>query len=81
MQKFKYPTEKLQKISGYCGLVHGSWTVIKGLSFETNLSKYGPFGVADWASFEFDLRSRDVVGFYGRACNKYLVSIGLHTLP
>ncbi|XP_059068743.1 agglutinin-like [Cryptomeria japonica] len=78
--KFEYTTEKLQKISGYCGLVEGSWTVIKGLSFETNLAKYGPFGVADWAIFEFDLRSRDVVGVYGRACDRYLGSIGLRTL-
>ncbi|KAH9295338.1 hypothetical protein KI387_038926, partial [Taxus chinensis] len=75
---FKYPNEKLQKISGYCGLVESTWTVIKGLSFETNRAKYGPFGVTDWAPFEFDLRSRDVVGFYGRACDRYLGSIGLH---
>ncbi|GLJ51010.1 hypothetical protein SUGI_1086240 [Cryptomeria japonica] len=77
--KFKYPDEKLQKISGYCGLVENTWTVIKGLSFETNLAKYGLFGVADWIPLEFDLRSRDVVGVYGRACNRYLGSIGLHT--
>ncbi|GLJ51008.1 hypothetical protein SUGI_1086200 [Cryptomeria japonica] len=77
--RFKYPNEKLQKISGYCGLVENTWTVIKGLSFETNLAKYGPFGVLDWLPFEFDLRSRHVIGFYGRACDRYLSSIGLHT--
>ncbi|GLJ51009.1 hypothetical protein SUGI_1086230 [Cryptomeria japonica] len=77
--KFMYPTEKLQKISGYCGVVENNWTVIKCLSFETNFAKYGPFGVVDWAPFEFDLRSRNVFGFYGRSSYKYLDSIGLHT--
>ncbi|XP_057845526.2 agglutinin isoform X1 [Cryptomeria japonica] len=79
--KFEYPKEKLQKISGYCGIVCDTCTVIKGLSFETNLAKYGPFGVADWATFEFNLRAREVVGVYGRACTRYLGSIGLYVLP
>ncbi|GLJ51000.1 hypothetical protein SUGI_1086010 [Cryptomeria japonica] len=48
---FKYPSEKLQKISGYCGTVCGCWTVIKGLKFETNRAKYGPFGVVARISF------------------------------
>ncbi|GLJ50998.1 hypothetical protein SUGI_1085990 [Cryptomeria japonica] len=53
---FKYPSEKLQKISGYCGLVWG-FTVIKGLIFETNFARYGPFGVEDWIPLEIDLIS------------------------
>lgn len=76
---FKYPSEKLVKISGHCGTVYDNTTVIKGLTFETNYAKYGPFGVLeDWIPFELDLTSAQVAGFHGRASGKYLDSLALH---
>ncbi|KAH9320473.1 hypothetical protein KI387_015112, partial [Taxus chinensis] len=53
---FKYPTEKLRKMSGYCGLVCGNCTIVKGLTFETNVKKYGLFGVRDWIPFESEIK-------------------------
>ncbi|XP_074570068.1 jacalin-related lectin 3 isoform X2 [Curcuma longa] len=73
-----YPVEYLTSVCGYYGsLSSGSAIIIKSLRFESNLSKYGPFGFEQGMYFSFPMSSGKIVGFHGRA-GWYLDSIGFY---
>ncbi|KAG6483298.1 jacalin-related lectin 3-like [Zingiber officinale] len=73
-----YPVEYLTSVFGYYGsLSSGSAIIIKSLTFESNLSKYGPFGFERGMYFSFPMSSGKIVGFLGRA-SWYLDSIGFY---
>lgn len=73
-----YPVEYLTSVCGYYGsLSSGSAIIIKSLIFESNLSKYGPFGFERGMYFSFPMSNGKIVGFHGRA-SWYLDSIGFY---
>ncbi|KAG8055212.1 hypothetical protein GUJ93_ZPchr0001g32479 [Zizania palustris] len=75
--KLDRPQEILTSVSGYYGSF-GSYVVIRSLTFESNLSKYGPFGSEQGTPFSLPAAvSGKVVGFHGRS-GQYLDSIGCH---
>ncbi|KAK3162103.1 hypothetical protein QOZ80_1BG0085430 [Eleusine coracana subsp. coracana] len=74
--KLDYPKEVLTSISGCYGAV-GTSVVIRSLTFESNCSKYGPFGTEQGTFFSFPASSGRIVGFHGRSGSS-LHSIGCH---
>ncbi|KAL6845460.1 hypothetical protein ACP4OV_024955 [Aristida adscensionis] len=74
--KFNYPQEILTSISGCYGPV-GTSVVIRSLTFETNCSKYGPFGTEQGTFFSLPVSSGRIVGFHGRS-GSCLHSVGCH---
>ncbi|ERN01274.1 jacalin-related lectin 3 isoform X1 [Amborella trichopoda] len=79
--KLEYPEEVLTWLSGHYGpMSSGCPTIIRSLTFQTNLKKYGPFGVQQGTHFSFTMSGGKVVGFHGRS-GWHLDSIGLHLKP
>ncbi|CAN0906521.1 Jacalin-related lectin 3 [Linum grandiflorum] len=79
--KFEYPEEYLVSISGhYGGLVQFGTPIVRSIVLETNITKYGPFGIQQGTHFSVPLGGAKVVGFHGR-CSWYLDSIGVHLIP
>ncbi|XP_062222919.1 jacalin-related lectin 3-like isoform X3 [Phragmites australis] len=74
--KLDYPQEVLTSISGCYGAV-GTSVVIRSLTFESNCSKYGPFGTEQGTFFSLPVSSGKIVGFHGRS-GSCLHSIGCH---
>lgn len=74
------PSEFLTGISGTHG---GFWFcghVVRSLRFQTNITKYGPFGVEDGTPFSIYSEGGVITGFHGR-CAKFVDSIGIYLAP
>ncbi|KAJ4964608.1 hypothetical protein NE237_016457 [Protea cynaroides] len=79
--KLDFPQEFLMSISGYYGcLTHLGCILVRSLSLESNLKKYGPFGTQDGTQFSFPVTCAKIVGFHGR-CSWHLDSIGFYLKP
>ncbi|KAK4279978.1 hypothetical protein QN277_011666 [Acacia crassicarpa] len=76
-----WPSEYLISISGTYGDLYGL-SVIKSLSFITNLKTYGPFGTTsgDDTPFSIPTSNNNVVGFHGRA-GYYVDALGIFVKP
>uniref|UniRef100_A0A5B7B5B1 Jacalin-type lectin domain-containing protein n=1 Tax=Davidia involucrata TaxID=16924 RepID=A0A5B7B5B1_DAVIN len=75
------PLEYLTGISGTYGCFYPIGpVVIKSLCFQTNLTKYGPFGSESGSFFSFPMEGGIIVGFHGRAC-QFLQAIGVYVKP
>ncbi|GAB2213935.1 hypothetical protein Droror1_Dr00018261 [Drosera rotundifolia] len=74
-----WPLEYVTTITGAYGTFAGL-LVITSLSFTTNLSTYGPFGVNSGTSFSIPMEGSAVVGFHG-AADHYLDTIGVYVKP
>jgi len=66
-----YPRENLTLISGHYD------NCLKSLAFESNLRKYGPYGVQHGTYFSFPLTTGKIVSFHGRS-GWYLDCIGVY---
>ncbi|KAK1698115.1 hypothetical protein QYE76_014812 [Lolium multiflorum] len=75
--KLDFPGEILVSVSGYYGSVCGSPVIIRSLTFQSNRSKYGPFGTEDGTPFSIPVSSGKIIGFHGRS-GSYLNSIGFY---
>lgn len=77
---FDYPSEILTSITGYYGtvLLMGP-TVIRSLTFHTNLRNYGPYGEEQGTFFPSKIVRGKIVGFHGRK-GWCLDAIGVHML-
>lgn len=75
--KLDVPGEILLSVSGYYGSVCGSPVIIRSLTFQSNRSKYGPFGTEDGTPFSLPVSSGKIIGFHGRS-GSYLNSIGFY---
>lgn len=76
--EFDYPKESLTSVSGhYSPLVHGGGSVIRSLTFESNLKKYGPYGAQNGTYFSFPMTGGKIVGFHGQG-GWYLDCIGVY---
>ncbi|XP_073005141.1 jacalin-related lectin 3 isoform X1 [Typha latifolia] len=76
--KIDHPREIITSIRGHYGpLSNGTAVIIRSLTFETNLSKYGPFGFEQGTFFSFPMSGGKIVGFHGTS-GWYLDSIGFH---
>uniref|UniRef100_A0ACD5U141 Uncharacterized protein n=1 Tax=Avena sativa TaxID=4498 RepID=A0ACD5U141_AVESA len=75
--KLDFPGEILVSVSGYYGSVCGSPDIIRSLTFQSNRSKYGPFGTEDGTPFSLPVSSGKIIGFHGRS-GSYLNSIGFY---
>ncbi|XP_071680607.1 jacalin-related lectin 3 [Lolium perenne] len=75
--KLDFPGEILVSVSGYYGSVCGSPIIIRSLTFQSNRSKYGPFGTEDGTPFSLPVSSGKIIGFHGRS-GSYLNSIGFY---
>ncbi|KAK9713944.1 hypothetical protein RND81_06G060000 [Saponaria officinalis] len=80
--KLDYPTEFLISIGGTCGSVTegGGPVIVTSLCFESNMRKYGPFGVYKGTPFALAANTGKLVGFYGQS-SSYLDSIGVYVKP
>ncbi|GAB2213835.1 hypothetical protein Droror1_Dr00018155 [Drosera rotundifolia] len=74
-----WPLEYVTTITGSYGTFAGL-LVITSLSFTTNLSTYGPFGVNFGTSFSIPMEGSVVIGFHG-AFGHYLDTIGVYVKP
>ncbi|KAJ9536367.1 hypothetical protein OSB04_un000459 [Centaurea solstitialis] len=76
--------EYLTQISGIYGPIGGfnGLEAITSITFHTNKSIYGPYGVESgtdgYTYFTSTESSGKVVGFHGRECNGFLTAIGVH---
>ncbi|KAM7473148.1 hypothetical protein LguiB_020391 [Lonicera macranthoides] len=77
--EIQWPSEYLKSISGTYGSYKGL-LVITSLSLITNLTTYGPFGIASSETFSFPIANSAVVGFHGR-CGYYLDALGIFVIP
>lgn len=75
--KLDFPDEVLVSISGHYGSVCGTPVIIRSLTFQSNSSKYGPFGTEDGTPFSLPVSSGKIIGFHGRS-GSYLNSIGFY---
>ena len=75
--KLDVPGETLLSVSGHYGSVCGSPIIIRSLTFQSNRSKYGPFGTEDGTPFSLPVSSGKIIGFHGRS-GSYLNSIGFY---
>nr|P83304.1 RecName: Full=Mannose/glucose-specific lectin [Parkia platycephala]1ZGR_A Chain A, Mannose/glucose-specific lectin [Parkia platycephala]1ZGR_B Chain B, Mannose/glucose-specific lectin [Parkia platycephala]1ZGS_A Chain A, Mannose/glucose-specific lectin [Parkia platycephala]1ZGS_B Chain B, Mannose/glucose-specific lectin [Parkia platycephala] len=71
--------EHLKSISGTYGNYKG-FEVVTSLSFITNVTKHGPFGIASGTSFSIPIEGSLVTGFHGKS-GYYLDSIGIYVKP
>ncbi|KAL5760157.1 hypothetical protein ACOSP7_018660 [Xanthoceras sorbifolium] len=71
--------EHLTLISGtiidYFGIV-----VVESLTFHTNKTKYGPYGLTNGSVFEIPMENGEIVGFFGNA-GAFLDAIGIYVKP
>ncbi|KAJ4962383.1 hypothetical protein NE237_022322 [Protea cynaroides] len=76
--KLDYPDEYLTSIQGYYGSIN-EWgtTIVRSLTFESNMKTYGPFGVQQGKHFSFPMSGAKIVGFHGKA-GWYIDSIGVY---
>lgn len=72
----EFPNEYLVSIHGYYKFELGT-TMIRSLTFETNKSTYGPFGIEDGTKFSFPTAGLKIVGIHGRSSTLHLNAIGL----
>nr|ABK23065.1 unknown [Picea sitchensis] len=70
--------EFLIKLTGYFGK-YGEYSIVKSLTFETNLRKLEPVGPLDGTKFETDVNGK-IVGFFGSASDGFIDSIGVYML-
>ncbi|RCV17022.1 hypothetical protein SETIT_3G185500v2 [Setaria italica] len=75
--KLDFPDEALVSVSGHYGSVCGTPVIIRSLTFQSNSSKYGPFGTEDGTPFSLPVSSGKIIGFHGRS-GSYLNSIGFY---
>jgi hypothetical protein len=76
-----YRKESLTSVSGHYGpIAHGSGSIIRSLTFDSNLKKYGPYGPQQGTYFSFSMTGEKVVGFHGQS-GWYLDCIGLYLHP
>jgi hypothetical protein len=75
--KLDFPDEVLVSVSGHYGSVCGTPVIIRSLTFQSNSSKYGPFGTEDGTPFSLPVSSGKIIGFYGRS-GSYLNSLGFY---
>jgi len=75
--KLDFPDEVLVSVSGHYGSVCGTPVIIRSLTFQSNSSKYGPFGTEDGTPFSLPVSSGKIIGFHGRS-GSYLNSIGFY---
>lgn len=59
----------------YCPLVYGGTPVIRSITFHSNITTYGPYGIQEGIPFSFIVDGGLIVGFKGRS-GWYLDSIG-----
>lgn len=71
MIQLDYPRENLISISGHYG------NYLSSLTFESNLKKYGPYGVEQGTYFSFPMTEGKIVGFHGQS-GWYLDSLGVY---
>ncbi|KAJ4962320.1 hypothetical protein NE237_022259 [Protea cynaroides] len=70
-----YPSEFLTGIKGFTD----SSALLKCLTFETNLRKFGPFGQEKGKAFHIQMGSTNSFGgFHGRSDSNYMYSIGVY---
>lgn len=73
-----YPKENLTSMSGhYSPIAHGCGSVIRSLTFESNVKKYGPYGPQNGTYFSFPMTGGKIVGFHGQG-GCYLDCIGVY---
>ncbi|KAJ0963159.1 hypothetical protein J5N97_028281 [Dioscorea zingiberensis] len=73
-----HPAEVLNSVSGHYGsLSNGSPIIIRSLTFQSNYSKYGPFGLEQGTHFSFPTNGGKIVGFHGRS-GWFVDSIGFY---
>ncbi|KAH7673903.1 Mannose-binding lectins domain-containing protein [Dioscorea alata] len=73
-----HPTEILTTVSGHFGsMTNGSPIIIRSLTFHSNYSKYGPFGLEQGTQFSCPINGAKIVGFHGRS-GWYVDSIGFY---
>ncbi|XP_030950640.1 jacalin-related lectin 3-like [Quercus lobata] len=78
--RFEYPNEFLTHISGYYGsLIFRGPTIIKSITFHTNMKKYGPFGDEQGIPFSSGSKDGIIVGFHGRQ-GWFIHSIGVYVM-
>ncbi|GAA0142366.1 hypothetical protein Leryth_001632 [Lithospermum erythrorhizon] len=76
--KLQFPDEFLTSVSGYWyPVVHGGSPIIRSLTFKSNRSTFGPYGVEEGIPFSFPMEGGKIVGFKGKS-GWYLDSIGFH---
>lgn len=75
--KLDFPDEVLVSVSGHYGSVCGTPVIIRSLTFQSNSSRYGPFGTEDGTPFSLPVSSGKIIGFHGRS-GSYLNSIGFY---
>jgi hypothetical protein len=75
--KLDFPDEALVSVSGHYGSVCGTPVIIRSLTFQSNSSKYGPFGTEDGTPFSLPVSSGKIIGFHGRS-GSYLNSVGFY---
>ncbi|KAL5732605.1 hypothetical protein ACOSP7_031959 [Xanthoceras sorbifolium] len=51
--------------------------IVQSLTFHTNKTNYGPFGLTSNSTFEIPTENGEIVGFFGRA-SAFIDSIGIH---
>ncbi|KAL5760151.1 hypothetical protein ACOSQ2_018989 [Xanthoceras sorbifolium] len=54
--------------------------IVQSLTFHTNKTSYGPFGLTNGTAFEIPMENGEIVGFFGRA-GAFVDSIGIHVKP
>lgn len=69
--QLEYPRERLTSVSGHYD------NYLRSLSFESNLKKYGPYGVQQGTYFSFPMTEGKIIGFHGRS-GWYLDCIGIY---
>ncbi|KAL6841507.1 hypothetical protein ACP4OV_028650 [Aristida adscensionis] len=75
--KLDFPDEALVSVNGYYGSVCGTPVIIRSLTFQSNRSKYGPFGTEEGTPFSLPVSSGKIIGFHGRS-GSYLNSVGFY---
>ncbi|XP_071728530.1 jacalin-related lectin 19-like [Rutidosis leptorrhynchoides] len=79
--KLQFPDENLISVGGYYSpVVYGAGTVIRSLTFKSNIRTFGPFGVEEGTPFNFMANRGHIVGLYGRA-GWFLDSLGFYLSP
>ncbi|KAL5799428.1 hypothetical protein ACOSQ4_032312 [Xanthoceras sorbifolium] len=51
--------------------------IVQSLTFHTNKTNYGPFGLTNNSTFEIPTENGEIIGFFGRA-SAFIDSIGIH---
>ncbi|KAK2640083.1 hypothetical protein Ddye_027878 [Dipteronia dyeriana] len=73
------PEEHITSISGTTKYF-GGHVVIESLTFQTNKTVYGPYGLTTGDAFGIPIEFGEVVGFFGRA-GLYIDAIGVYVKP